>query len=96
MIGGDANIKGNNLPNISRLLVYGIGGEDTLPPAPPLQLFLLLPLRSDTRRRKRQRDTAERNRPATERHLRRFTLYAPCCICLHSGRLWPRSADLWY
>ena len=26
MIGGDANIKGNNLPNISRLLVFGLGG----------------------------------------------------------------------
>jgi alcohol dehydrogenase (cytochrome c)/quinohemoprotein ethanol dehydrogenase len=35
MIGGDANIKGNNLPNISRLLVYAIGGKATLPPAPP-------------------------------------------------------------
>jgi alcohol dehydrogenase (cytochrome c)/quinohemoprotein ethanol dehydrogenase len=34
MIGGDANIKGNNLPNISRLLVYAIGGKETLPPAP--------------------------------------------------------------
>jgi alcohol dehydrogenase (cytochrome c)/quinohemoprotein ethanol dehydrogenase len=34
MIGGDANIKGNNLPNISRLLVYAIGGAETLPPAP--------------------------------------------------------------
>lgn len=35
MIGGDANIKGNNLPNISRLLVYTTGGTATLPPAPP-------------------------------------------------------------
>ena len=35
MIGGDANIKGNNLPNISRLLVYAVGGAATLPPAPP-------------------------------------------------------------
>ena len=35
MIGGDANIKGNNLPNISRLLVFAIGGTATLPPAPP-------------------------------------------------------------
>jgi alcohol dehydrogenase (cytochrome c)/quinohemoprotein ethanol dehydrogenase len=35
MIGGDANIKGNNLQNISRLLVYSIGGTAKLPPAPP-------------------------------------------------------------
>jgi quinohemoprotein ethanol dehydrogenase len=35
MIGGDANIKGNNLPNISRLLVFAIGGTAKLPPAPP-------------------------------------------------------------
>ena len=35
MIGGDANIKGNNLPNISRLLVFGLGGTATLPPPPP-------------------------------------------------------------
>ena len=35
MIGGDANIKGNNLPNISRLLVFGIGGTTTLPPPKP-------------------------------------------------------------
>jgi len=35
MIGGDANTKGNNLPNISRLLVYAIGGNAQLPPAPP-------------------------------------------------------------
>jgi alcohol dehydrogenase (cytochrome c)/quinohemoprotein ethanol dehydrogenase len=35
MIGGDANIKGNNLPNISRLLVFGLGGTAKLPPAPP-------------------------------------------------------------
>jgi alcohol dehydrogenase (cytochrome c)/quinohemoprotein ethanol dehydrogenase len=35
MIGGEANTKGNNLPNISRLLVYSIGGTATLPPAPP-------------------------------------------------------------
>src|SRR4030095_12809259 len=31
MIGGDANIKGNNLPNISRLLVYAIDGTAKLP-----------------------------------------------------------------
>ena len=35
MIGGEANIKGNNLPNISRLLVFAIGGTATLPPPPP-------------------------------------------------------------
>jgi alcohol dehydrogenase (cytochrome c)/quinohemoprotein ethanol dehydrogenase len=35
MIGGDANIKGNNLPNISRLLVFGLGGTSKLPPPPP-------------------------------------------------------------
>jgi alcohol dehydrogenase (cytochrome c)/quinohemoprotein ethanol dehydrogenase len=35
MIGGDANIKGNNLPNISRLLVFGLGGTARLPPPLP-------------------------------------------------------------
>ncbi len=35
MIGGDQNAKGNTLPNISRLLVYAIGGTAKLPPAPP-------------------------------------------------------------
>jgi len=35
MIGGEGNIKGNNLPNVSRLLVFAIGGTGTLPPAPP-------------------------------------------------------------
>jgi alcohol dehydrogenase (cytochrome c)/quinohemoprotein ethanol dehydrogenase len=35
MIGGDANIKGNNLPNISRLLVFALGGTSRLPAAPP-------------------------------------------------------------
>jgi len=34
MIGGDQNAKGNTLPNISRLLVYAIGGTAKLPPAP--------------------------------------------------------------
>jgi alcohol dehydrogenase (cytochrome c)/quinohemoprotein ethanol dehydrogenase len=34
MIGGDQNTKGNALPNISRLLVYAIGGKASLP-APP-------------------------------------------------------------
>ena len=35
MIGGEGNIKGNNLPNISRLLVFALGGTGKLPPAPP-------------------------------------------------------------
>jgi alcohol dehydrogenase (cytochrome c)/quinohemoprotein ethanol dehydrogenase len=35
MIGGDGNTKGNNLPNISRLLVFAIDGTAKLPPAPP-------------------------------------------------------------
>jgi quinohemoprotein ethanol dehydrogenase len=35
MIGGDGNTKGFQLPNISRLLVYAIGGKTQLPPAPP-------------------------------------------------------------
>ena len=34
-VGGEANIKGNNLPNRSRLLVYAIGGTKTLPPPVP-------------------------------------------------------------
>jgi alcohol dehydrogenase (cytochrome c)/quinohemoprotein ethanol dehydrogenase len=43
MVGGEGNIKGNNLPNISRLLVYAIGGTATLPPAPPRQERTLAP-----------------------------------------------------
>jgi alcohol dehydrogenase (cytochrome c)/quinohemoprotein ethanol dehydrogenase len=35
VVGGDANIKGNNLPNISRLLVFSLGGTATLPPPKP-------------------------------------------------------------
>jgi len=35
MVGGDANIKGNNLPNISRLLVFSRGGAAKLPPVAP-------------------------------------------------------------
>ncbi len=35
MIGGDANTKGNNLPNISRLLVFGLNGAAKLPAPPP-------------------------------------------------------------
>jgi mono/diheme cytochrome c family protein len=34
MIGGAANIKGNDLPNISRLLVFALGGSAQLPVAP--------------------------------------------------------------
>ncbi len=34
-VGGDANIKGNNLPNVSRLLVFAIGGTAKLPEPPP-------------------------------------------------------------
>jgi alcohol dehydrogenase (cytochrome c)/quinohemoprotein ethanol dehydrogenase len=35
VVAGDANIKGNNLPNISRLLVFSLGGTTTLPAAKP-------------------------------------------------------------
>ena len=35
MAGDEANTKGNNLPNISRLLVYALGGAAQLPPARP-------------------------------------------------------------
>jgi alcohol dehydrogenase (cytochrome c)/quinohemoprotein ethanol dehydrogenase len=35
MIGGDANTKGNSLPNISRLLVFGLAGAAKLPAPPP-------------------------------------------------------------
>jgi alcohol dehydrogenase (cytochrome c)/quinohemoprotein ethanol dehydrogenase len=34
MIGGDQNMKGSQLPNISRLLVFGLGGAAKLPAAP--------------------------------------------------------------
>ena len=43
MVGGDANIKGNNLPNISRLLVFAIGGSTKLPPVPPRPTRTLSP-----------------------------------------------------
>jgi alcohol dehydrogenase (cytochrome c)/quinohemoprotein ethanol dehydrogenase len=43
MIGGDANIKGNNLPNISRLLVFGLDGTAKLPPPPPRPQRTLAP-----------------------------------------------------
>jgi PQQ-dependent dehydrogenase (methanol/ethanol family) len=35
MSGSEANAKGNDLPNISRLLVYALGGAAKLPPPPP-------------------------------------------------------------
>jgi alcohol dehydrogenase (cytochrome c)/quinohemoprotein ethanol dehydrogenase len=34
MAGDEANMKGNDLPNISRLLVYALDGAATLPPPP--------------------------------------------------------------
>ena len=37
MIGGDTNMKGYALPNVSRLLVYKLGGTGELPPAPEFQ-----------------------------------------------------------
>jgi alcohol dehydrogenase (cytochrome c)/quinohemoprotein ethanol dehydrogenase len=37
MIGGAGNMKGFALPNVSRLLVYRLGGTLTLPEAPPMQ-----------------------------------------------------------
>jgi len=43
MIGGAANTKGNDLPNVSRLLVYAIGGTSELPPAPPRPARALAP-----------------------------------------------------
>jgi mono/diheme cytochrome c family protein len=41
--GSQANAKGNNLPNISRLLVYALGGSAALPPAPPRPALRLAP-----------------------------------------------------
>jgi quinohemoprotein ethanol dehydrogenase len=35
MAGDEANAKGNDLPNISRLLVFALDGKAALPPAPP-------------------------------------------------------------
>ena len=43
MGGSEANAKGNNLPNISRLLVYALGGTATLPPDPPRPARQLAP-----------------------------------------------------
>jgi alcohol dehydrogenase (cytochrome c)/quinohemoprotein ethanol dehydrogenase len=37
MIGGDTNMKGFAPQNVSRLLVYKLGGDVQLPPAPPIQ-----------------------------------------------------------
>src|SRR5690606_22471606 len=37
VIGGDTNMKGMALPNISRLLVFKLDGTATLPAAPPFQ-----------------------------------------------------------
>jgi len=36
MIGGDSNMKGFVLPNVSRLLVYKLGGKSQLPAAPAM------------------------------------------------------------
>jgi PQQ-dependent dehydrogenase (methanol/ethanol family) len=36
LIGGDTNMKGYVRQNVSRLLVYKLGGKTTLPPAPPV------------------------------------------------------------
>ncbi len=41
--GSQANAKGNSLPNISRLLVYTLGGTAKLPPAPPRPVRRLAP-----------------------------------------------------
>jgi alcohol dehydrogenase (cytochrome c)/quinohemoprotein ethanol dehydrogenase len=37
MIGGESNMQGFALPNVSRLLVYKLGGNVQLPPAPTMQ-----------------------------------------------------------
>jgi alcohol dehydrogenase (cytochrome c)/quinohemoprotein ethanol dehydrogenase len=43
MAGDKASTKGNDLPNISRLLVYSLGGTAALPPAPPPPVRTLAP-----------------------------------------------------
>jgi mono/diheme cytochrome c family protein len=43
MAGDKASTKGNDLPNISRLLVYSLGGTTELPPAPPPPVRVLAP-----------------------------------------------------
>jgi alcohol dehydrogenase (cytochrome c)/quinohemoprotein ethanol dehydrogenase len=42
-VGGDTNMKGYVLPNVSRLLVYKLGGALTLPEAPPMMRPPLAP-----------------------------------------------------
>ena len=43
MSGSQTNAKGNSLPNISRLLVYALGGASELPPAEPAAARTLAP-----------------------------------------------------
>jgi quinohemoprotein ethanol dehydrogenase len=43
MSGSQTNAKGNSLPNISRLLVYALGGAAELPPAEPRPARRLAP-----------------------------------------------------
>jgi alcohol dehydrogenase (cytochrome c)/quinohemoprotein ethanol dehydrogenase len=43
MAGDEANSKGNDLPNISRLLVFALGGTAELPPVPPRPVRALAP-----------------------------------------------------
>jgi alcohol dehydrogenase (cytochrome c)/quinohemoprotein ethanol dehydrogenase len=43
LIGGDTNMKGYALPNVSRLLVYKLGGTAVLPPAPAMERPPLAP-----------------------------------------------------
>ena len=43
LIGGDSNMKGFKLPNISRLLVYKAGGTVQLPPAPERVMLPISP-----------------------------------------------------
>lgn len=43
MIGGDTNMKGYALPNVSRLLVYKLGADGTLPAAPEFTLPPMTP-----------------------------------------------------
>jgi alcohol dehydrogenase (cytochrome c)/quinohemoprotein ethanol dehydrogenase len=43
LIGGDANMKGFAMPNVSRLLVYKLGGTAQLPPLPAAQRLPINP-----------------------------------------------------
>ena len=43
MAGDEANVKGNNLPSIARLLVYALDGAAQLPPARPRPVRQLAP-----------------------------------------------------